>query len=109
MQAHKYNQTLNFEPSENDLVRGRLGQLYGGNYISDGLGGSEANNAFNRGPNSVGGYMDSPATATSPAIMGMNQNAGFQQFLSEMQNDPRYDPNYIDEEQLYRDYIGLGL
>ena len=102
-----YNQTLNFEPSEQDSIRGRLNQLYGGNYISDGLGASDANIAFNKGPYSSGVSGVVPAIDT--AQIGMQQNAGFQQFLSEMQNDPRYDPRYVDERQLYKDYIELGL
>ena len=103
-----YNQTLNFEPSEQDEIRGRLDQLYGGDYISAGLGGSDANIAFNKGPYSsgVGGGV---VPAIDTAQIGMQQNAGFQQFLSEMQNDPRYDPRYVDEQQLYKDYIELGL
>ena len=106
--AQPYNQTLNFEPSEQDSIRGRLNQLYGGNYISDGLGASDANIAFNKGPYSsgVGGGV---VPAIDTAQIGMQQNAGFQQFLSEMQNDPRYDPRYVDEQQLYKDYIELGL
>ena len=106
--AQPYNQTLNFEPSEQDEIRGRLNQLYGGNYISDGLEASDANIAFNKGPYSsgVGGGV---VPAIDTAQIGMQQNAGFQQFLSEMQNDPRYDPRYVDEQQLYKDYIELGL
>ena len=106
--AQPYNQALNFEPSKQDEIRGRLDQLYGGDYISAGLGGSDANIAFNKGPYSsgVGGGV---VPAIDTAQIGMQQNAGFQQFLSEMQNDPRYDPRYVDEQQLYKDYIELGL
>ena len=87
------NQTLNLYPSEQDL--GRLDQLHGEYspaYRHYMLEPQLNRNSYNMAPNS----------------MGMNQNVGFQEFLSEMKNDQRYDPRYVNEQDLYEDYIKLG-
>ena len=91
-----YNQTLNFEPSEQDSIRGRLNQLYGGNYISAGLGGSDANIAFNKGP-----YSSGVGGGVAPAQMGMNQDPEFQNFLSQVRQDPEYRPEYENIDMIY--------
>jgi len=91
-----YNQTLNFEPSEQDSIRGRLNQLYGGNYISAGLGGSDANIAFNKGP-----YSSGVGGGVVPAQMGMNQDPEFQNFLSQVRQDPEYRPEYENIDMIY--------
>jgi hypothetical protein len=91
-----YNQTLNFEPSEQDSIRGRLNQLYGGNYISDGLGASDANIAFNKGP-----YSSGVGGGVSPVQMGMNQDPEFQNFLSQVRQDPEYRPEYENIDMIY--------
>ena len=90
-----YNQALNFEPSEQDEIRGRLDQLYGGDYISAGLGGSDANIAFNKGPYSSG------VGGVAPAQMGMNQDQEFQNFLSQVRQDPEYRPEYENIDMIY--------
>ena len=94
--AQPYNQTLNFEPSEQDSIRGRLNQLYGGNYISDGLGASDANIAFNKGP-----YSSGVGGGVVPAQMGMNQDQEFQNFLSQVRQDPEYRPEYENIDMIY--------
>ena len=91
-----YNQTLNFEPSEQDSIRGRLNQLYGGNYISAGLGGSDANIAFNKGP-----YSSGVGGGVVPAQMGMNQDPEFQNFLAKVRQDPEYRPEYENIDMIY--------
>ena len=91
-----YNQTLNFEPSEQDEIRGRLDQLYGGDYISAGLGASDANIAFNKGP-----YSSGVGGGVVPAQMGMNQDPEFQNFLSQVRQDPEYRPEYENIDMIY--------
>ena len=94
--AQPYNQALNFEPSKQDEIRGRLDQLYGGDYISAGLGGSDANIAFNKGP-----YSSGVGGGVAPAQMGMNQDPEFQNFLSQVRQDPEYRPEYENIDMIY--------